>query len=113
MATSLATVTEGTEEGRMQRVRRHTAHSDLTLILEITFIGNQDDWEMILVLYSQDLPVKRGYFIKRLPGANRVDEQKSLARAHVLLPHGPTNPETSDQHLLKGLERRRRMESGK
>ena len=67
-------MTEGTEEGRIRRVRRHTVHSDLTLVLEVTLIGNQDGREAILVLYLQDLLVKRAYFFKRVPGGNRVDE---------------------------------------
>jgi len=63
-------------------------HPDLALVLQVTLISDQDNWETILVLDSQDLLVERANFLEGVPGGDGVDEQEPLARAHVLFPHG-------------------------
>ena len=78
--------------------RERTIHPDLALKFQVALVGNKDDRETVLVLHSQDLLVERANFLKGVPGGDGVDEQESLARAHVLLPHGPANRESSDQH---------------
>lgn len=43
---------------RQQGGLKHTIHSNLSLILKVTFICYNDDWEGVLVLYSEDLLVE-------------------------------------------------------
>ena len=86
-------------KGRKKNVgkRYRTIHPDLTLVLQVALVGNEDDREAILVLHPQDLLVECADFLERIPGGDGVDEQESLARTHVLLPHGPAVQKTIRQ----------------
>lgn len=59
----------------------------MTFILKIALVRNNDDWELIHVLYSENLLIEGADFLERVAGSNGVDEQEALARAHVLLTH--------------------------
>jgi hypothetical protein len=52
---------------------------NLTLVLEITLVGDEDDGEKVLVLDTEDLLVKGRDFLKRVTGCDRVDQQEALA----------------------------------
>jgi len=101
---SSVVITEGTGEGCVLG-RLRTVHPDLTLVLQVALIGDQDNWKAILVLDSQDLLVEGADFFKRVPGGDGVYEQESLARAHVLFPHSPASQATADQHPFQRRER--------
>jgi len=78
-------------------------HSDLPLELKVTLVGDNDDRERILVLYSQDLLVEGADFLERIAGGDRVDEKEALAGSHVLLPHSTIFFLSSRiQHVEKG-----------
>jgi hypothetical protein len=78
---------------------------NLALVLEVALVGNNDDGEVVLVLYAEDLLVEGRNLLKRAARGDRVDEEESftwrcyygvsaslycgaLTRPHVLLPHG-------------------------
>ena len=67
--------------------KAHTVCAYLTLILEITLVGNDDDGERVLILYPQNLLMEGTDFLKRVSGCDRVDKQKPFPRTHVLLSH--------------------------
>ena len=47
-----------------------TVHANLTLVLEVTFVRNDDDRERVLVLHPEDLLVERADFLERVPRRN-------------------------------------------
>lgn len=61
---------------------------DLSVVVEIALVADDDDGEVIPVLDAQDLLLEGQDLLKALPGGDRVDEQKALAGPHVLFPHG-------------------------
>lgn len=61
---------------------------NFTLALEIALVADDDHGEVVLVLDSQDLLLECGDFLEALAGGDGVDEQETLACAHVLLTHG-------------------------
>jgi hypothetical protein len=46
---------------------RRTIHADLTLKLEITLVGYDDNGEGVLILDAQNLLVERADFLKGIP----------------------------------------------
>ena len=64
-----------------------TVHANLAFILEIALVCNDDDRELIHILYSENLLIEGADFLERVAGSNGVNEQEALARAHVLLTH--------------------------
>jgi hypothetical protein len=70
-----------------RHTRARTIHAHLALVLEIAFVGNDDDGERVLVLYSEDLLVERRDFFKRVAGGDRIDEEEAFSCTHVLLTH--------------------------
>ena len=80
--------------GRRRCVGVRTIHADLPFVFQVALIGDQDDRETILVFYPQDLLVERADFLKGISGGDGIYKQESLARAHVLFPHGPANQKT-------------------
>ena len=85
----MAIGTAGTErEKHKEREReKRTIHAHLALVLEIAFIGDDDDGERVLVLYSEDLLVEGRDFFKRVARGDRVDEEEAFPCTHVLLAH--------------------------
>ncbi len=65
-----------------------TMSVNLALALKIALVADDDHGEVILVLDSQDLLLECGDFFKALAGGDGVDEQETLACAHILLSHG-------------------------
>ena len=51
-------------------MKGHTVRPNLALALQVTFIGDQDNWATIFVLDSQDLLVERANFLERVPGGD-------------------------------------------
>ena len=66
---------------------RRTVHAHLPLVLQIALVGNDDDGERVLVLYAEDLLVEGANFLERIARSDGVDQEETLARAHVLLAH--------------------------
>lgn len=65
----------------------HTSSCDLTLVLKIALVPDNDDGEVILVLYPQNLLLKLLDFLKALLRGDAVHQKETFARAHVLLSH--------------------------
>jgi hypothetical protein len=59
----------------------------LPLAVKIALVADDDHWEVVLVLDSQDLLLERHDLLVALPVGYRVNEQEALSRAHVLLSH--------------------------
>ena len=72
----------------VQLLARRTVHPNLSLVFQVTLVGDDDDGERILILHSQNLLVEGADFLKRIARCNRVHKEETLAGAHVLLPHG-------------------------
>ena len=51
-----------------------TIHAHLALVLKIALVGDDDDWERVLVLHSEYLLVEGRDFFKRVARRNRIDE---------------------------------------
>jgi hypothetical protein len=66
---------------------KRTVHANLTLELEITLVGNDNDREPVLVLDTENLLVEGSDLFKRVARGNGVNSQESLAGTHVLLTH--------------------------
>jgi hypothetical protein len=64
-----------------------TGPGNFTLAFEITLVSNNDDWEIVLVLYTKNLLLELLNFFEALPRRDRVHEQESFAGAHVLFTH--------------------------
>jgi hypothetical protein len=64
-----------------------TLCANLPLRLQIAFVANHDDGEVVLVLDSKNLLLESQDFFKALPAGYGVDEQEAFARSHVLLAH--------------------------
>lgn len=67
--------------------KSRTLLGNLPLALQIALVSYHRDWEVVLVLDPQDLLLECHDLLKRLPRRDGVDEQETLACAHVLLPH--------------------------
>ena len=67
--------------------RARTSFRDLSFALEIALVSYDNHGEIVLILHSQNLLLKRGDFLEALARRDRVDQKKPLSRAHVLLPH--------------------------
>lgn len=65
-----------------------TLSCDFSLTLQIALVTDDDHGEVVLVLYSQNLLLECGDFLKALARRDGVDQQETLSRSHVLLPHG-------------------------
>lgn len=48
----------------VKNVVRLTIHSDLTFVLKVAFVGDDDDWEGVLVLDTKDLLVESADFLE-------------------------------------------------
>jgi hypothetical protein len=57
-------------------------------MFQIALVTNHDDWEVILVLHTEDLLLERENFLKALSACYAVDEEKAFACTHVLFAHG-------------------------
>ena len=66
--------------------------ADLSLILEITFVRHDDNWEMILVLDTEDLLVERAYLLEGATRRDGIDEQETFSSTHVLFAHRTIHP---------------------
>lgn len=65
-----------------------TVTADLPFILQVALVRHDDDGEVILVLYAQDLLVKREDLIEAVTRGDAVYQKEALPRPHVLFPHG-------------------------
>jgi len=65
----------------------HTLLRNLSLVLQITLVAHYDDWEIILILDSQNLLLERQDFLETLPARDAVHQQEAFTRSHVLLSH--------------------------
>jgi len=63
-------------------------HTDLSLVLEIAFVSDDNHWKGVLVLYAKNLLVESRDFFKGVARGDRVNQKETLSRAHVLFPHG-------------------------
>lgn len=70
------------------KASRRTIHAHLTLILQITLVGDNDDRELIHILNSENLLVEGTDLLERVPRSDGIDEQETFTRPHVLLAHG-------------------------
>lgn len=61
--------------------------SDLPLVVQIALVCDNNDWEILLVLYTKNLLVEDGDLIERVSRSNAVDQEEALASAHVLFSH--------------------------
>ena len=77
-----------------------TVHPHLPLVFQIALVGNDDNWERVLVLHTQDLLVEGANFLKRIAGGDGVDQEEPLSRAHVLFAHS-TAPTSMSLNLLE------------
>jgi hypothetical protein len=59
----------------------------LPLAVKIALVADDNHWEVVLVLDSQDLLLEGHNLLEALPVGYRVDEQEALSCAHVLLSH--------------------------
>lgn len=64
-----------------------TLCADLSLALQIALVADDNDRERVLVLDSKDLLLECDDLLEALPRCYTVDQQKTLARPHVLLAH--------------------------
>ena len=64
-----------------------TLRANLSLVFAVTIVGYDDDGERVQLFDTEDVLVKRAYFIERVAGCDGVDEKESLACARVLLAH--------------------------
>ena len=71
----------------MRKREKRTVHSNLSVVLEVALVGDNDDWERVLVLDTQNLLVECADFLERIARRDGVDQEEALARAHVLLAH--------------------------
>ena len=92
------------EDSRNTRPGGRTVHSHLPLVLQVALVGHDNDWERVLVLYTQNLLVEGADFLERVARSDGVDQEEPLARAHVLLAHG-----TARGHMSGGRGTRTRM----
>lgn len=61
-------------------VRRvHTVHANLSLIFKVALVGDDNHWERVLVLDSENTLMERGDFLERVARCNGVDEEETLA----------------------------------
>lgn len=67
-----------------------TVHTDLTLEFQIAFVGSDNDRESVLVFDSENLLMKGIDFFEGITRSDGINEQESLAGAHVLLTHSPS-----------------------
>ena len=65
--------------------RTFCAH--LTLRLQIAFVSDDNDGEVVLVLDAQDLLLECDNFLEALSRGDAVDKQETFAGSHVLLTH--------------------------
>ena len=61
---------------------------DLSFAIQIALVANHNHGEVVLVLDAQYLLLECLDFFKRLLRGDGVDEQETLAGAHVLFSHG-------------------------
>ena len=71
------------------KLRGLTVHADLTLVLEVALISDEDHREIVLVLYPKNLLMKLVYLLERFPRGYRVHEDEAFSGPHVLFAHGP------------------------
>jgi len=71
--------------------RIQTIHPNLSFILQIALVGNDDNRESILILDPKDLLVERADFLKRVARRDRVDEEEAFTSTHVLFTHSSVN----------------------
>jgi hypothetical protein len=63
-------------------------HPDLTLVLQITLVSDNDNGESVLILDPKDLLVESADFFKRIARGDGVDEKETFSCAHILFTHG-------------------------
>ena len=73
----------------------------MPLVLQIALVSDDDDWERVLVLHTQNLLVESANFLERIAGSDGVDQEETLSRAHVLLTH-----RTAFRDILVGVRKR-------
>lgn len=61
--------------------------TNLSIVLKIGLVGDDNDRERVLVFDTENLLVEGGDFLKRASGRNRVNKQEALSGTHVLFPH--------------------------
>lgn len=67
---------------------QRTLLRNLSLALQIALVSDNNNWEVVLVLDSQDLLLKGHDLLEGLSAGDAVDQKEALAGAHVLLAHG-------------------------
>jgi hypothetical protein len=65
----------------------HTFLANLSLALQIAFVTDNNDWEVIFILDPQNLLLEGHNFLEALSVCNAVDEQEAFSSPHVLLAH--------------------------
>ena len=84
----MACITRAWDARKCNSPSKLTVHSDLTLVLEIALVSDEDHREVILVLDSKDLLMELVDFLERFPSGYRVHEDEAFSSAHVLFAHG-------------------------
>ena len=86
--TSAGPASSASWELQARAVAERTLLGDLALGLQVAFVANDNDGEVVFILNAQNLLLKLLDLFKALSRCNRVHEQESLARPHVLFSHG-------------------------
>jgi len=73
--------------GRFE-IKAGTFCADFAFRLQVAFVSDYYDGEIVLVFDSQNLLLECQDFLKALTGGYAIDEEKAFAGAHVLLAHG-------------------------
>ena len=76
---------ETMKSGRYNR----TVHANLALILQIALVCDNDDWERVLILDTENLLMECANFLERVPRGYGIYQQETFSCSHVLLAHGP------------------------
>lgn len=59
-----------------------------SLLVEIAFVADDNDREVVLVLNAEDLLLECHDFFKGLTRCDGVDQEEAFARSHILFAHG-------------------------
>lgn len=72
---------------KVQSMKGRTLPGHLALRVQIAFVTNNDDREVVFVFYPQYLLLERQDLFKALPRRDRVHQKKPFTSPHVLFPH--------------------------
>lgn len=89
---------ETMKSGRYNR----TVHANLALILQIALVCDNDDWERVLILDTENLLMESADFLKGVTRGDGVHEKETLPCPHVLFSHSTVRQTRSA--MVKGWQ---------